>query len=204
MPAWPAAITSPTTATAASSRRSGSRSTRSRSPRTTSTPICTGCRISACRITGRARPRPRGGPFPDFGVNRNNFYGFVNRDFFKVGQDIGTINGEVQITPDLTLSDKVRASRSTLELYRHHRGNAGAYHSAFGIDTDAPIRRAAIRSPTSLANQTEATYKFDTGRLESHRARRRRDLARDIQHRQIYRAKLGSDHRRALHRLRAR
>ncbi len=23
-----------------------------------------------------------GGPFPDFGVNRNNFYGFVNRDFF--------------------------------------------------------------------------------------------------------------------------
>src|SRR6202035_4269520 len=49
-----------------------------------------------------------GGPFPDFGVNRNNFYGFVNRDFYRVGQDIGTINGEVQITPDLTLSDKVR------------------------------------------------------------------------------------------------
>ena len=24
-----------------------------------------------------------GGPFPDFGVNRNNFYGFVNRDFFS-------------------------------------------------------------------------------------------------------------------------
>src|SRR6202158_779401 len=55
-----------------------------------------------------------GGPFPDFGANRNNFYGFVNRDFYRVGQDIGTINGEVQITPDLTLSDKVRVSRSTL------------------------------------------------------------------------------------------
>jgi catecholate siderophore receptor len=26
-----------------------------------------------------------GGPFPDFGVNRNNFYGFVNRDFFRTG-----------------------------------------------------------------------------------------------------------------------
>ena len=42
-----------------------------------------------------------GGPFPDFGVNRNNFYGFVNRDFFQVQQDIGTVNAEVQITPDL-------------------------------------------------------------------------------------------------------
>ena len=55
-----------------------------------------------------------GGPFPDFGVNRNNFYGFVNRDFFSVHQDIGTVNTEVQITPDLVISDKVRASRSLL------------------------------------------------------------------------------------------
>jgi len=52
-----------------------------------------------------------GGPFPDFGVNRNNFYGFVNRDFFRTGQDIGTINAEVQITPDLivTTSSGIRA-----------------------------------------------------------------------------------------------
>jgi len=53
-----------------------------------------------------------GGPYPDFGANRNNFYGFVNRDFFKVKQDIGTINTEVNVTPDLVLSDKFRASRS--------------------------------------------------------------------------------------------
>ena len=55
-----------------------------------------------------------GGPAPEFGVNRDNFYGFVNRDFFKVSQDIGTINGEVQITPDLAVSDKIRVSRSVL------------------------------------------------------------------------------------------
>ena len=36
-----------------------------------------------------------GGPFPEFGVNRNNFYGFVNRDFYSVHQDIGTLNGEI-------------------------------------------------------------------------------------------------------------
>src|ERR1700733_854713 len=55
-----------------------------------------------------------GGPSPDFGVNRNNFYGFVNRDFYSVHQDIGTLNTEVQINPDLVISDKVRASHSLL------------------------------------------------------------------------------------------
>src|SRR5579871_6556438 len=55
----------------------------------------------------------QGGPFPEFGVNRNNFYGFVNRDFFRTGQDIGTINAEVQITPDLLITNKTRDSRST-------------------------------------------------------------------------------------------
>src|SRR6201996_6391466 len=47
-----------------------------------------------------------GGPSPDFGVNRDNFYGLANRDFFKVKQDIGTLNTEVQINPDLVVSDK--------------------------------------------------------------------------------------------------
>ncbi|MBN8991896.1 MAG: TonB-dependent receptor [Rhizobiales bacterium] len=53
-----------------------------------------------------------GGPFTDFGVNRNNFYGLVNRDYFSIKQDIGTFGGEVTITPDLTLSNKTRVQRS--------------------------------------------------------------------------------------------
>src|ERR1700716_286780 len=56
-----------------------------------------------------------GGPFPDFGVNRNNFYGFVNRDYYSIKQDIGTFGGEVAITPDLTLSNKTRVQRSVLD-----------------------------------------------------------------------------------------
>ena len=55
-----------------------------------------------------------GGPAPEFGVNRDNFYGFVNRDFFEVHQDIATVNTEVKITPDLTFTDKVRGSESLL------------------------------------------------------------------------------------------
>src|ERR1700744_5179658 len=54
-----------------------------------------------------------GGPFPRFaGSNRDTFYGFVNRDFFHVQQDIGTFNTEIHVTPDLIVSDKVRVSQS--------------------------------------------------------------------------------------------
>ena len=65
-------------------------------------------------VGGQVFTTTAGGPSPDFGINRNNFYGFVDRDFFSVHQDIATVNTEVQITPDLVISDKVRASRSVL------------------------------------------------------------------------------------------
>jgi catecholate siderophore receptor len=103
-----------------------------------------------------------GGPFPDFGSNRNNFYGFVNRDFFKVKQDIGTVGAEVYVTPDLVLSDKIRASRSVNDY--------------IGTLAESPIATIPLSAATVtlnpqsryqvtsvLANQSEATYKFDTG-----------------------------------------
>ena len=83
-------------------------------------------RISACPIIGpSARTTTAGGPFPDFGVNRNNFYGFVNRDFFRTGQDIGTLNAEVQITPDLLVTNKFRDFALDPELHRHASGSSG-------------------------------------------------------------------------------
>src|SRR5712671_5635628 len=99
-----------------------------------------------------------GGPYPDFGANRNNFYGFVNRDYYSIKQDIGTIGGEVAITPDLTLSNKTRVQRSVLDY--------------IGTLPEAPIdaTKTISANPQSryqvtenVANQTEATYKFDVG-----------------------------------------
>ncbi|WP_426616188.1 TonB-dependent receptor [Bradyrhizobium sp. McL0616] len=103
-----------------------------------------------------------GGPYPDFGSNRNNFYGFVNRDFFKVKQDFGTVNSEIYVTPDLMLSDKIRVSRSVND-----------YVGTLPESPTAPIPLTAATltaNPQSryqvtdvIANQSEATYKFDTG-----------------------------------------
>jgi catecholate siderophore receptor len=100
-----------------------------------------------------------GGPFPDFGVNRNNFYGFVDRDFYRVGQDIGTLNGEVQITPDLTLSDKVRVSRSTLN-YIGTLPEAPVLANPLSASTLSANPQSRYQITDVVANQTEATYKF--------------------------------------------
>jgi catecholate siderophore receptor len=108
-------------------------------------------------VSGQVFTTTAGGPAPDFGFNRNNFYGFADRDFFSVHQDIATVNTEVQITPDLVISDKVRASRSVLNY--------------IGTLPESPKLAAGTLSanpqsryqPTEVvANQTEATYKFDT------------------------------------------
>jgi len=102
-----------------------------------------------------------GGPFPDFGVNRNNFYGFVNRDYYSIKQDIGTFGGEIAITPDLTLSNKTRIQRSVLDYI-------GTLPEAPVITNANPALWTLSANPQSryqvtqnVANQTEATYKFD-------------------------------------------
>ena len=138
--------------------------------RTTSIPTCMDCRTSACRITGRVPnagdiyTNTAGGPFPDFGVTRNNFYGFVNRDYQSIKQDIGTANVEVTLSPELTVSNKTRVQRSVLDF--------------IGTLPEAPITNLTANpllwtvnaNPQSryqvtdvLANQTEAAFKFDTG-----------------------------------------
>jgi catecholate siderophore receptor len=97
-----------------------------------------------------------GGPFPDYGVNRNNFYGFVNRDFYSVHQDLGTLKTEVQITPDLVLSDKARASHSLLNYVGTIPESSNL---ATGTLSANPVSRY---QPTDVIdNQLEATYKFD-------------------------------------------
>ena len=99
-----------------------------------------------------------GGPAPDFGVNRNNFYGFVNRDFFEVHQDIATVNAEIKITPDLTFSEKVRGSESLLNYIGTIPESANAVANTLTANTLSRYQ------PTDVVDsQSEFTYKFDTG-----------------------------------------
>jgi catecholate siderophore receptor len=104
-----------------------------------------------------------GGPFPDFGASRNNFYGFANRDYYSIKQDIGTANVEVTVTPDLVLSNKTRLQRSVLDYI-------GTLPEAPLVTNLNPLLWTLTANPQSryqvtdvLANQSEAAFKFDTG-----------------------------------------
>lgn len=103
-----------------------------------------------------------GGPFPDFGSNRNNWYGQINRDFYRTGQDIGTLNAEVQITPDLMVSNKFRASRST-QNYIGTLPESPVVANPLSASTLTMNPQSRFQVTDVLANQTEATYKFQDG-----------------------------------------
>jgi catecholate siderophore receptor len=102
-----------------------------------------------------------GGPFTDFGVNRNNFYGFVNRDFYKVHQDIGSINGEVHITPDLVLSNKLRLQRSSQDYIGTLPEAPVINATNLAASTLSANPQSRFQVTDALTNQTEAAYKFD-------------------------------------------
>jgi catecholate siderophore receptor len=100
-----------------------------------------------------------GGPFPDFGVNRNNFYGFVYRDFFKIRQDIGTANMELNLTPDLVLTNKTRLQRSSQDYIGTlpEAPNVQSPNSALWTVSANPQSRYQVND--NIANQTELVHK---------------------------------------------
>jgi catecholate siderophore receptor len=98
-----------------------------------------------------------GGPYTDFGVNRNTFYGLVNRDYYSTKQDIGTVGGEIKITPDLTLSNKTRYQRSVQDYIGTLPESPNTVLGTLALN---PQSRYQVTE--NVANQTELTYKFDT------------------------------------------
>ncbi|MEK9279899.1 MULTISPECIES: TonB-dependent receptor [unclassified Bradyrhizobium] len=110
-----------------------------------------------------------GGPFPDFGSNRNNWYGFVNRDFYRTGQDIGSLNAEVQVTPDLLITNRFRDSHST-QNYIGTLPEAPVIANPLSASTLTANPQSRYQVTDVIANQTEATYKFNDGAGFKHTA----------------------------------
>ncbi|WP_322517692.1 TonB-dependent receptor [Rhodopseudomonas palustris] len=95
-------------------------------------------------------------PSTSVNVPRETYYGFINRDFQKAQQDFGTVIGEFAITPDLTLSSRSRAGRSVLDYI-------GTLPSNPTATTVQLASQSRYQVTNVLANQTDLTYKFDTG-----------------------------------------
>jgi len=97
-----------------------------------------------------------GGPYTDFGVNRKTFYGLVNRDYYSIKQDIGTVGGEIYITPDLTLSNKSRMQRSVQDYIGTLPEGPNVAAGTISLN---PQSRYQVTE--NIANQTEAVYKSE-------------------------------------------
>jgi catecholate siderophore receptor len=99
-------------------------------------------------------------PVTDINVDRNTYYGFVNRDFQKATQDFGTVIGELKITPDITLTNKTRLERSILNYVGTLPSNATATNVTLSSQSRYQVTDVA-------ANVTDATFKFDTGPIKN-------------------------------------
>ena len=116
-----------------------------------------------------------GGPVTMFGVPRNTFYGFVNRDFQVAQQDIGTVNGEYRVNDFITISNKFRDEQSVLNyigtIPEQGTGSNGSCNSMGGnFSSGNPANWLVCLNPPSryqttdvTADQSAATIKFDTG-----------------------------------------
>ena len=114
-------------------------------------------------VSGQTFTSTAGGPLPAFGGNSNAFYGFANRDFYSSHQDLATINAEVKVTPDLTLSDKVRASRSVLSYIGTIPESPVETNPNPALWTITVNPQSRYQQTDVTANQSEAKYTFDTG-----------------------------------------
>ena len=97
-------------------------------------------------------------PFTEGLVNRNTYYGFINRDFQRVRQDLATFTGEYKFNESITLSTKFRREHALL----NYVGTlAEGFSPATGNISYNPQSR--YQPLGVFSNQTEATFKFDTG-----------------------------------------
>lgn len=99
-------------------------------------------------------------PVTDINVPRETYYGFVNRDFQKARQDFGTLIAEVNLTPDITLTNKTRLQRSVLDYV----GTLPNNPTATTVSLSAQSR---YQVTDVVANVTDATFRFDTGGVKN-------------------------------------
>ncbi len=63
------------------------------------------------------------GPVTEFGVPRNTYYGFVNREFAeRPPSDIGTISGEIKMNENVTPPQRFPRRAGCSQLYRNDSG----------------------------------------------------------------------------------
>jgi len=96
-------------------------------------------------------------------VDRNNFYGFADRDFRKTSTDLATLQLEHDFNEHLTLRNTVRGGRS-MQDYIMSRPTLTVKQEQDGVVARGAARGRNVVN-TSLINQTDIFGKFSTGSI---------------------------------------
>ena len=122
-----------------------------------------------------------GAPVTSLGVPRETYYGFVNRDFTRAQQDIGTVDAQYSLTDSVTLDNKFRDEYALLDYIgtipeqantaaKPCGGVPGNVTSFAGTN---PANWTVCLNPSSryqqthvLADQASATIKYITGPVQ--------------------------------------
>jgi catecholate siderophore receptor len=107
--------------------------------------------------------RPALQPFPETGLPRNTFFGFIHRDFQKIQQDLGTTNVAFKLSEAFTITNKLRLEQAIL----NYVGTLPESPNVTAANPQAWTVRLNPQSRYQVTNiavdQTEATLKYDTG-----------------------------------------
>ncbi|GLR86044.1 TonB-dependent receptor [Bradyrhizobium iriomotense] len=105
-------------------------------------------------------------PVTEAGIPRQNWYGFINRDWQTARQDFGTLTGEYKPTDNITLTSRTRMEQSTLAYI----GTLPQSPITTNPDPTKWTFTASAQSRNQwvdvVANQEDATFKFDTGSVK--------------------------------------
>lgn len=105
-------------------------------------------------------------PVTEAGIPRQNWYGFVNRDWQTARQDFGTLTLEYKPTDNITLSSRTRGEHSLLAYI----GTLPQSPITTNPDPTKWTFTASAQSRNQWvdvwANQEDATFKFDTGSVK--------------------------------------
>ncbi|MBR0713300.1 TonB-dependent siderophore receptor [Bradyrhizobium liaoningense] len=105
-------------------------------------------------------------PVTEAGIPRQNWYGFINRDWQTARQDFGTLTLEYKPTDNITLNSRTRGEHSLLAYI-------GTLPQQPNTTSPNPLLWTFTASAQSRnqwvdvwANQEDATFKFDTGSVK--------------------------------------
>lgn len=102
-------------------------------------------------------------PMPETFTSRNTWYGQVNRDFYKAKSDIGTVRLDAAVADGLTLSNATRYGLTSIDYIGSIPQAVNVTNPDPGLWTVQTGGQSRNQENQNITNQTELTYKFDTG-----------------------------------------